>query len=200
MNSKGWVFAERSMPCRCCGRLCGFTRWRGWGWEGHAAAAVAGGAIVHYLRATKQGALEHLDTLRFYGKQDCLELDAVRCSQPGAGGPAVFRGGTADNPVLVPGCVLHADGQAVAAGSVAAAYGRLTGDSCAVGRGERGGEGYSQARGFAAGDGWRTRFGTAAGARSAGFGWTERGDGAGGYACAFAGLEECGGGVGCRVR
>ena len=49
----------------------------GMGLEGHPAAAVAGGAIVHYLRATKQGTLEHLDTLRFYGKSDCLELDAV---------------------------------------------------------------------------------------------------------------------------
>jgi DNA mismatch repair protein MutS len=41
------------------------------------AAAVAAGAIVHYLRATKQGALEHLDTLRYYERNDCLELDAV---------------------------------------------------------------------------------------------------------------------------
>ena len=49
----------------------------GMGLGGHTAAAVAAGAIVHYLRATKQGALEHLDTLRFYGKRDCLELDAV---------------------------------------------------------------------------------------------------------------------------
>jgi DNA mismatch repair protein MutS len=49
----------------------------GMGLGGHAAAAVAAGAIVHYLRATKQGALEHLDSLRFYEKRDCLELDAV---------------------------------------------------------------------------------------------------------------------------
>ena len=49
----------------------------GMGLGGHAAAAVAAGAIVHYLRATKQGALEHLDTLRFYERRDCLELDAV---------------------------------------------------------------------------------------------------------------------------
>jgi DNA mismatch repair protein MutS len=49
----------------------------GMGLGGHPAAAVAAGAIVHYLRATKQGALEHLDTLRFYEKRDCLELDAV---------------------------------------------------------------------------------------------------------------------------
>jgi DNA mismatch repair protein MutS len=49
----------------------------GMGLSGHAAAAVAAGAIVHYLRATKQGALEHLDGLRFYEKRDSLELDAV---------------------------------------------------------------------------------------------------------------------------
>ncbi len=49
----------------------------GMGLGGHAAAAVAAGAIVHYLRATKQGALEHVDGLRFYEKRDCLELDAV---------------------------------------------------------------------------------------------------------------------------
>ena len=49
----------------------------GMGLTNHAAAAVAAGAIVHYLRATKQGALDHLDTLRYYERRDCLELDAV---------------------------------------------------------------------------------------------------------------------------
>jgi DNA mismatch repair protein MutS len=49
----------------------------GMGLGNHAAAGVAAGAIVHYLRATKQGALDHLDALRFYERQDCLQLDAV---------------------------------------------------------------------------------------------------------------------------
>jgi len=49
----------------------------GMGLAHHAAAGVAAGAIVHYLRATKQGALDHLDALRFYERQDCLQLDAV---------------------------------------------------------------------------------------------------------------------------
>jgi DNA mismatch repair protein MutS len=49
----------------------------GVGMSAHAAAAIAAGAIVHYLRATKQGSLEHVDGLRFYEKRDCLELDAV---------------------------------------------------------------------------------------------------------------------------
>lgn len=49
----------------------------GMGLSGHLAASIAAGALVHYLRSTKQGALEHLDTLRFYEHRDCLELDAV---------------------------------------------------------------------------------------------------------------------------
>jgi DNA mismatch repair protein MutS len=49
----------------------------GMGLQGHGAAAVAAGAVVHYLRATKQGALEHIDGLRYYEQRDCLELDAV---------------------------------------------------------------------------------------------------------------------------
>lgn len=49
----------------------------GMGMAGHEAAAIAAGAIVHYLRHTKQGAVEHLDTLRFYERRDCLELDSV---------------------------------------------------------------------------------------------------------------------------
>jgi DNA mismatch repair protein MutS len=49
----------------------------GMGLGGHEAAAVAAGAMLHYLRATKQGALEHVDGVRFYERSNCLELDAV---------------------------------------------------------------------------------------------------------------------------
>ncbi|MDE1155657.1 MAG: DNA mismatch repair protein MutS [Acidobacteriaceae bacterium] len=49
----------------------------GMGLGEHTAAATACGAIVHYLRATKQGALEHLDTVRYYEQRESLELDAV---------------------------------------------------------------------------------------------------------------------------
>ncbi len=49
----------------------------GIGIAGHETAATAAGALVHYLRATKQGALEHLDRLRYYERSNCLELDAV---------------------------------------------------------------------------------------------------------------------------
>ena len=49
----------------------------GMGLGGHEAAAVAAGVLLHYMRATKQGGLEHVDGLRFYERSSCLELDAV---------------------------------------------------------------------------------------------------------------------------
>ena len=49
----------------------------GLGLGGHEAAAVAAGGLVHYLRQTKQGALQHLDAVRFYERSGCLELDSV---------------------------------------------------------------------------------------------------------------------------
>ena len=49
----------------------------GLGLANHETAAVAAGAMLHYLRATKQGNLEHVDSLRYYERSTCLELDAV---------------------------------------------------------------------------------------------------------------------------
>jgi DNA mismatch repair protein MutS len=49
----------------------------GMGLGGHESAAVAAGALLHYMRQTKQGGLEHVDGLRFYERSTCLELDAV---------------------------------------------------------------------------------------------------------------------------
>ena len=49
----------------------------GLGLGGHGAAAIAAGGLVHYLRQTKQGALEHLEPVRFYERSGSLELDAV---------------------------------------------------------------------------------------------------------------------------
>src|SRR6202000_3094115 len=49
----------------------------GMGLSGHEAAAGAAGVLLHYMRQTKQGGLEHVDGLRFYERSSCLELDAV---------------------------------------------------------------------------------------------------------------------------
>ncbi len=49
----------------------------GFGLEGRPAAAAAAGAILHYVRSTQRGALEHVDRIGFYDRQQCLVLDAV---------------------------------------------------------------------------------------------------------------------------
>ncbi len=49
----------------------------GMGLAGHETAAVAAGALLHYVQKTKQGGVEHLDTVRYYERSTCLELDAV---------------------------------------------------------------------------------------------------------------------------
>ncbi len=49
----------------------------GFGLAGHTAAAVAAGSILHYLRATQLGQLEHIDRVRYYEHSGCLQLDAV---------------------------------------------------------------------------------------------------------------------------
>ncbi|HEX4650058.1 MAG TPA: DNA mismatch repair protein MutS, partial [Granulicella sp.] len=49
----------------------------GMGMGGHETAAVAAGALLHYLQRTKQGALEHVDGVRYYERSTCLELDTV---------------------------------------------------------------------------------------------------------------------------
>jgi DNA mismatch repair protein MutS len=49
----------------------------GIGLGGHETAATAAGALLHYMKATKQGGLEHVDGLRFYERSSSLELDAV---------------------------------------------------------------------------------------------------------------------------
>src|SRR6185437_543217 len=49
----------------------------GFGLATRPAAAAAAGAILHYVRSTQRGTLEHVDRIGFYDRQDCLVLDAV---------------------------------------------------------------------------------------------------------------------------
>ena len=49
----------------------------GFGLAGHPAAAVAAGAIVHYVRTTQQSDVTHVDSLRYYARAECLHLDQV---------------------------------------------------------------------------------------------------------------------------
>ena len=71
-----WVFtAEYAVPL-----LEGHYRipsLDGFGMAGRTAAATAAGAVLHYLRTTKNDNLDHLDTPRCYERATALELDAV---------------------------------------------------------------------------------------------------------------------------
>jgi len=49
----------------------------GFGLANRPAAATAAGAVLHYVRSTQRGTLEHVDRIGFYERQDCLVLDAV---------------------------------------------------------------------------------------------------------------------------
>jgi len=54
----------------------------GFGLAHHSAAACAAGALLHYVQATQkngtaEGALAHIQGLRYYEQSTCLELDAV---------------------------------------------------------------------------------------------------------------------------
>src|SRR6202011_495946 len=49
----------------------------GMGLGGHETAAVAAGALIHYMQKTKQGGLEHVNAVRYYERSTCLELAAV---------------------------------------------------------------------------------------------------------------------------
>lgn len=71
-----WVFtADYSVPV--LRKHFGVHSLDGMGLAGHETAAIAAGALVHYLQKTMQGGLEHVDTIRFYERAECLVLDAV---------------------------------------------------------------------------------------------------------------------------
>jgi len=49
----------------------------GFGLANRPSAASAAGAILHYVRSTQRGALEHVDRIGYYERQNYLVLDAV---------------------------------------------------------------------------------------------------------------------------
>src|SRR5579871_3862296 len=71
-----WIFApDYAIPL--LENHFGVLSLEGFGLGGRPAAATAGGAILHYVRSTQRGALEHVDRIGFYSRQECLVLDAV---------------------------------------------------------------------------------------------------------------------------
>jgi DNA mismatch repair protein MutS len=71
-----WVFsADYALPL--LERQMGAQSLDGFGLAGHAMAAAAAGAIVHYARSTQHIELDHIQSLRYYERTENLQLDAV---------------------------------------------------------------------------------------------------------------------------
>jgi DNA mismatch repair protein MutS len=71
-----WVFSpDYAMPL--LENKLGVLSLEGFGLQGRPAAATAAGAILHYVRSTQRGTLEHVDRIGFYDRQEYLVLDAV---------------------------------------------------------------------------------------------------------------------------
>jgi len=71
-----WIFApDYALPQ--LENHFGVLSLEGFGLAGRTAAACAAGAILHYVRSTQRGTLEHVDRIGFYERQNCLVLDAV---------------------------------------------------------------------------------------------------------------------------
>jgi DNA mismatch repair protein MutS len=71
-----WIFApDHAVPL--LENHFGVLSLEGFGLAGKIAAASAAGAILHYVRSTQRGTLDHVDRIGFYERQNCLVLDAV---------------------------------------------------------------------------------------------------------------------------
>lgn len=71
-----WIFgSDHAIPL--LENHFGVLSLEGFGLAGKPAAAAAAGAILHYVRSTQKGALEHVDRIGFYERQSALVLDAV---------------------------------------------------------------------------------------------------------------------------
>lgn len=71
-----WVFSsEYAIPL--LERQLGAHSLDGFGLTGHATAATAAGAVLHYVRSTQQFDAGHIDSIRFYERSEFLQLDQV---------------------------------------------------------------------------------------------------------------------------
>jgi DNA mismatch repair protein MutS len=71
-----WIFApDHAIPL--LENHFGVLSLEGFGLAGRSAAAAAAGAILYYVRSTQRGALDHVDRIGWYERQNCLVLDAV---------------------------------------------------------------------------------------------------------------------------
>jgi DNA mismatch repair protein MutS len=71
-----WIFSpDHAIPL--LENHFGVLSLEGFGLAEKTAAASAAGAILHYVRSTQRGSLDHVDRIGWYERQNCLVLDAV---------------------------------------------------------------------------------------------------------------------------
>ena len=93
----------------------------GFGLDGHEAAAIAAGAVLHYVRTTQKNEALHIDSLKFEEHSTALELDQVTVRNLELVEPLFRRPGRPRDALPHAGRVPDADGQAAAAGDDSAA-------------------------------------------------------------------------------
>jgi DNA mismatch repair protein MutS len=71
-----WVWT-RDFAVPLVERQLGVRSLEAFGLEGHPAASIAAGAVVHYVRTTQRNEALHIDSLRFQEYSTALELDQV---------------------------------------------------------------------------------------------------------------------------
>jgi DNA mismatch repair protein MutS len=71
-----WVFT-RDYAVPLLERQLGTASLDGFGLAQHPAAAIAAGAILHYVHQTQRVELGHIDSIRFYERSEHLQLDQV---------------------------------------------------------------------------------------------------------------------------
>ncbi|HEX5234645.1 MAG TPA: DNA mismatch repair protein MutS [Silvibacterium sp.] len=71
-----WVFA-RDYAVPLLERQMGTASLEGFGLAQHSAAAIAAGAVVHYIRHTQQNQAEHVNSVRYYENSQHMHLDQV---------------------------------------------------------------------------------------------------------------------------
>ncbi len=93
----------------------------GFGLTGHQAAAIAAGAVLHYVRTTQKNEALHIDSLKFEEHSTALELDQVTVRNLELVEPLFPGPGRPGDALSHAGCVPDADGQAAAASHDSAA-------------------------------------------------------------------------------
>ena len=71
-----WVWT-RDFAVPLVGRQLNVHSLEGFGLDGHVPAAIAAGAVLHYVQTTQKNQAQHIDSLRFEEHSTALELDQV---------------------------------------------------------------------------------------------------------------------------